>query len=80
MLLNPQVKKAGGIILTKTDVAQALMSYEPINLVFGRTLDPYNRGLTCGGSSGGEAALLALRGSAIGVGSDYGGSIRVPAA
>jgi amidase len=73
------VKQAGAIILTKTNVAQALMVYESINLVFGRTLNPYNRKLTPGGSSGGEAALLAMKGSAIGVGSDYGGSIRAPA-
>jgi amidase len=72
------VKQAGVIILTKTNVAQALMMYESINLVFGRTLNPYNRSLTSGGSSGGEAALLAMGGSAIGVGSDYGGSVRAP--
>jgi amidase len=54
------------------------MMYESINLVFGRNLNPYNRSLTSGGSSGGEAALLAMRGSAIGVASDYGGSIRAP--
>jgi amidase len=65
-------------VLAKTNVAQALMMPESINLVFGRTLNPYNRSLTAGGSSGGEGALLALRGSAIGLGSDYGGSIRGP--
>lgn len=40
----------------------------------GRTLNPYNRNLTSGGSSAGEGALLALRGSALGLGSDIGGS------
>lgn len=74
-----EVRQAGAIVLTKTNVAQALMMYESINLVFGRTLNPHNRSLTSGGSSGGEAALIAMRGSAIGVGSDYGGSIRAPA-
>lgn len=48
---------------------------ETFNNVFGRTLNPYNRALTSGGSSGGEAALLALRGSPIGVGTDIGGSV-----
>jgi amidase len=65
-------------VLAKTNVAQALMMYESINPVFGRTLNPYNRSLIPGGSSGGEAALIALRGSAIGLASDYGGSIREP--
>ena len=49
------------------------------NNVFGRTLNPYNRSLTAGGSSGGEGALIALRGSLIGVGTDIAGSVRVPA-
>ncbi|KAF4612974.1 hypothetical protein D9613_010910 [Agrocybe pediades] len=53
---------------------------ETFNHVFGRTLNPYNRALTSGGSSGGEGALVALRGSPIGVGSDIGGSIRIPSA
>jgi amidase len=52
---------------------------ESINHLWGRTVNPFNRTLTPGGSSGGEAALLALRGSAIGVGTDIGGSIRKPA-
>ncbi|CEN62902.1 hypothetical protein ASPCAL09530 [Aspergillus calidoustus] len=49
------------------------------NHLFGRTLNPLNRQLTVGGSSGGEGALLALRGSMIGFGTDIGGSIRIPA-
>lgn len=49
------------------------------NHLFGRTLNPLNRQLTAGGSTGGEAALLALRGSMAGFGSDIGGSIRIPA-
>jgi len=53
---------------------------ETFNLIFGRTLNPYNRSLTPGGSSGGEGALIALNGSPLGVGSDVGGSIRIPAA
>lgn len=48
--------------------------------LFGRTLNPFNILLTPGGSSGGEGALIACRGSLIGIGTDSGGSIRVPAA
>lgn len=50
------------------------------NNVFGRTLNPHNLSLNAGGSSGGEAALVASRGSPIGIGTDFGGSIRMPAA
>lgn len=46
---------------------------ETHNLVFGRTLNPYNRSLTAGGSSGGEGALLAMKGSPLGIGTDVGG-------
>jgi amidase len=52
---------------------------ETINNIIGRTLNPYNRLLSCGGSSGGEGALIALHGSPLGVGTDIGGSIRIPA-
>lgn len=48
---------------------------ETFNNIFGRTTNPYNRSLTCGGSSGGEGALIAMRGSPIGVGSDIGGCV-----
>ncbi|CAF5125783.1 unnamed protein product, partial [Rotaria sp. Silwood1] len=50
-----------------------------VNNIIGRTSNPYNRLLSCGGSSGGEGALLALHGSPLGVGTDIGGSIRIPA-
>ncbi len=53
---------------------------ETINNIIGRTLNPYNRLLSCGGSSGGEGALVALHGSPLGVGTDVGGSVRIPAA
>jgi amidase len=66
-------------MLTKTNIAQSLMSYETMNPVFGRSLNPYNRKLAPGGSSGGAAALMAMKGSAIGIASDYEGSIRGPA-
>lgn len=51
-----------------------------MNNVFGRTVNPLNRKLTSGGSSGGESALIAFKGSPLGVGTDIGGSLRIPAA
>jgi Asp-tRNA(Asn)/Glu-tRNA(Gln) amidotransferase A subunit family amidase len=48
-------------------------------MIFGRTMNPYNRSLTSGGSSGGEGALISLKGSPLGVGTDVGGSVRMPA-
>lgn len=53
---------------------------ETVSNLWGRTLNPANTRLTCGGSSGGEGALLACRGSIVGMGTDIGGSIRIPAA
>lgn len=49
---------------------------ETHNNIFGRTVNPHNRSLTCGGSSGGEGSLVALRGSPLGIGSDIGGSVK----
>ncbi|TFK57254.1 general amidase [Heliocybe sulcata] len=72
--------EAGAVPFVKTNIPQTLMWGETFNNVFGRTTNPYNRSLTCGGSSGGEGALVALKGSPLGVGSDVGGSIRIPAA
>lgn len=57
-----------------------MLSFECVNPIFGRTLNPWSAAHTCGGSSGGEAALLASSGSALGVGSDIGGSLRIPTA
>ncbi|KZV77743.1 general amidase, partial [Peniophora sp. CONT] len=71
---------AGAIPYVRTNVPQTLMWVETYNAIFGRTLNPYNRKLTSGGSSGGEGALIGMKGSPLGVGSDIGGSIRVPAA
>lgn len=55
------------------------MTADSDNNIFGRTLNPNNRTLTAGGSTGGEGALLALRGSVLGIGTDIAGSIRIPA-
>ncbi|GAA5911054.1 uncharacterized protein JCM6883_004252 [Sporobolomyces salmoneus] len=72
--------KQGAVLYCYTNVPQALMSGETLNNLYGRTVMPFNRGLSSGGSSGGEGALIALRGSPLGVGSDIGGSIRIPSA
>ncbi|KAJ7093138.1 amidase [Mycena epipterygia] len=70
----------GAIPIVKTNVPQTMFSFECCNPIWGRTTNPYNGGYTCGGSSGGEAALLSMDGAALGVGSDIGGSLRIPAA
>ena len=57
-----------------------MLVFECYNPVWGRTLNPYNDAYTSGGGSGGEAALIALDGSPVGIGSDIGGSLRIPAA
>lgn len=73
------LESLGCIIIAKTNIPQTLASLDSVNNVFGRTYNPFNRLLTAGGSSGGEGVLVAMRGSAIGFGTDIGGSIRVPA-
>ncbi|KAI0695526.1 general amidase [Cytidiella melzeri] len=70
---------AGAVPFVQTNVPQTLMWPETFNKVFGRTLNPHNRSLTSGGSSGGEGALVGIKGSPLGVGSDIGGSVRIPA-
>ncbi|KAF9011699.1 amidase signature domain-containing protein [Cyathus striatus] len=73
------LQSAGAILYVKTNIPQTLMWPETFNHIFGRTYNPHNRSLTSGGSSGGEGALVAMKGSPLGVGSDIGGSIRIPA-
>lgn len=73
-----RVRAAGAIVVAKTNVPEYTWSYETENDVFGRTLNPHDPGRTCGGSSGGEAALLGAGASIAGIGTDGGGSIRVP--
>ncbi|KAF2209220.1 hypothetical protein CERZMDRAFT_61576 [Cercospora zeae-maydis SCOH1-5] len=77
--LVDQLLSLGAIILAKTNIPLTMMALDSHNNVFGRTLNPLNRELTAGGSSGGEGALVAMRGSILGVGTDVGGSIRIPA-
>lgn len=75
-----RLRAAGAIPIAKSNVAQALFYYESDNPVYGRTLNPWNPARTPGGSSGGEAALIASGASPMGLGTDIGGSVRVPAA
>ncbi|PWY79709.1 amidase, partial [Aspergillus heteromorphus CBS 117.55] len=68
----------GAVLYLKTNIPQTMMTMDSINNIFGRTLNPHKLSLTAGGSSGGEGALVAFRGSILGVGTDIGGSIRAP--
>jgi Asp-tRNA(Asn)/Glu-tRNA(Gln) amidotransferase A subunit family amidase len=77
--LVSRLREAGAIILGTTNAPELLMAWETDNLLYGRTNNPWDLSRTAGGSSGGEAAAIAAGCSAGGVGSDGGGSIRVPA-
>ena len=72
-------KSAGAIVLGKTNVPELSLAFESDNLVYGQTKNPYDLARTPGGSSGGEAAAIASGMSPLGLGSDAGGSIRLPA-
>lgn len=77
--LVARLRAAGAIILGNTNVPEFLMAYETDNLLYGRTNNPWDLSRTPGGSSGGESAVIAAGCSAGGIGSDGGGSVRVPA-
>jgi amidase len=77
--LVARLRQAGAIVLGVTNTPELLMAWETDNLLYGRTNSPWDLDRTAGGSSGGEAAAIASGMSAGGVGSDGGGSIRVPA-
>src|SRR5579862_7749827 len=77
--LVSRLRAAGAVILGVTNTPELLMAWETDNLLYGRTNNPWDLSRTAGGSSGGEAAAIAAGMSAGGVGSDAGGSIRVPA-
>ena len=74
-----RLRAAGALILGTTNCPEFLMAYETANLLHGRTRNPWDLERTPGGSSGGEAAAIAAGLSAGGLGSDSGGSVRVPA-
>ncbi len=78
--LVKRLRQVGAIPLGKTNISQLLMFGEACaNPVYGRTNNPWNLARTSGGSSGGEAAIIAAGGSPLGLGADIGGSIRLPA-
>jgi amidase len=74
-----RLRAAGAILLGKTNLSELALAAETDNLVYGRTNNPYDVSRTPGGSSGGEAAIIAAGGSPLGLGNDIGGSIRFPA-
>ncbi len=78
-VLVSRLRQAGAVILGVTNTPDMLMAYETDNHLYGRTNHPLNQAFTAGGSSGGEAAAIADGMSAGGMGSDGGGSVRVPA-
>ena len=74
-----RVKDAGGVILGKTNVPIGLGDWQSYNEIYGTTNNPYDLGRTPGGSSGGSSAALAAGYGPLSLGSDIGGSLRVPA-
>ena len=77
--LVSRLRGAGAIPLARTNLPDLLFAFESDNLIFGRTNNPYDATRSSGGSSGGEAALIAACGSPFGLGSDAAGSVRLPA-
>lgn len=74
-----RLKKEGAILLAKTNTPALCFCQETDNALYGRTNNPWDLSRTPGGSSGGEGALIAAGGAAVGIGADIGGSIRFPA-
>ncbi len=77
--LVARLRAAGAIPIARTNLPDLLFAFESDNLIHGRTNNPYDPSRTSGGSSGGEAALIAACGSPMGLGSDAAGSVRLPA-
>jgi amidase len=77
--LVANLRGAGAIPLARTNLPDLLFAFESDNLIYGRTCNPHDMSRTSGGSSGGEAALIAACGSPFGLGSDAAGSVRLPA-
>jgi len=77
--LVARLRDAGAIPIARTNLPDLLFAFDSDNLIFGRTNNPYDLTRSSGGSSGGEAALIAACGSPFGLGSDAAGSVRLPA-
>ncbi|XP_056408370.1 vitamin D3 hydroxylase-associated protein-like [Hyla sarda] len=73
------LKKQGAIVFAKTNLPQSVLCCETSNPIYGYTLNPHNQAKGPSGSSGGEGALIGGGGSILGIGTDLGGSIRLPA-
>ena len=74
------LRDLGAVFYVKTNIPTAMMMAESNNNIWGETRNPLHKGLTPGGSSGGEGAIIAFKASPLGIGTDIGGSIRIPAA
>ncbi|MDP9171094.1 MAG: amidase [Acidobacteriota bacterium] len=77
--LVARLRSAGAIPIARTNLPDLLFAFESDNLIYGRTNNPHDLSRSSGGSSGGEAALIAACGSPFGLGSDAAGSVRLPA-
>lgn len=78
--VTQRLRSAGAIVLGLTNAPEGGLWLETHNLLYGRTRNPWDGRRTSGGSSGGEGALVAAGGTVFGIGSDIGGSVRIPAA
>lgn len=78
-ILVSRLREAGAVIVAKGNIPQAMVSVECNNPVYGRTNNPWDVARAPGGSSGGDAAIVAAGGAALALGSDIGGSLRIPA-
>src|SRR5207253_608824 len=74
-----RLRQAGAILIGKTNTPELTLSYQTNNVIYGRTNNPYDLTRTSGGSSGGAAAIVATGAVPFDVGSDTGGSLRIPA-
>lgn len=74
------MRSRGAIPIALTNVPEILLWWDSTNLIYGQTKNPYDLSRVAGGSSGGEAAIISSCGSVLGLGSDLGGSIRIPSA
>ena len=73
------MRDAGAIILVRSNVPQGGLSMHSENYVWGTAINPYSKERSCGGSSGGDGGLVASRCVPLGIGTDIGGSVRIPA-